>query len=58
MKFDKNKENDEAIRKGISAVYKAEKAKKSLKAQLADPVTKEKVLDFIFGKTTENPITR
>ena len=58
MKFDKNKENDEAIRKGISAVYKTEKAKKSLKAQLADPVTKQNTLDFIFGKTTENPITR
>ena len=39
-------------------VYKTEKAKKSLKAQLADPETKQKTLDFIFGKTAENPITR
>ena len=58
MKFDLHKENDEAIRKGNSAVYKADKIAKSVKAQLANSETKQNTLDFIFGKTTENPITR
>lgn len=58
MKSDLHKENDEAIRKGNSAVYKADKIAKSVKAQLANCETKQNTLDFIFGKTTENPITR
>ena len=57
-KFDLNKENDEALRKGTSAVYKADKTTKSVKAQLVKAETKQATLDFIFGKTTENPITR
>ena len=58
MKSDLHKENDEAIRKGNSAVYKADKIAKSVKAQLANCETKQNTLDFIFGKTTENSITR
>ena len=58
MKSDLHKENDEAIRKGNSAVYKADKIAKSVKAQLANAETKQNTLDFIFGKTTVNPISR
>ncbi len=53
-----NGENDIALRKGNSAVYQMEKAKKSMKAQLANPETKQATLDFIFGKSEENPIKR
>ena len=58
LKSDLNIENDIAIRKGISAVYHMEKAKKSMKEQLNDPKTKQATLDFIFGKSEENPIKR
>lgn len=58
MKSNVNAENDNFLRKGISAVYHTEKAKKSMKAQLSDPETKQKTLDFIFGKSEENPIKR
>ncbi len=57
-KTDLNKESDIALRKGNSAVYQMEKAKKSMKAQLANPETKQATLDFIFGKSEENPIKR
>lgn len=53
-----NLENDQALRKGTSAVYKADKVSKSVKTQLSNPETKQSALDFIFGKTTENPIIR
>ena len=58
MKSDKNTENDNALRKGNSAVYKADKMAKSVKAQLNIEDTKQKTLDFIFGKSEENPIKR
>ena len=57
-KFDLNKESDIALRKGESAVYQMEKAKKSMKEQLSDAETKQATLDFIFGKSEENPIKR
>lgn len=53
-----NGENDIALRKGSSAVYQSEKAKKSMKDQLADKETRQKTLDFIFGVSEENPIKR
>ena len=57
-KTDLNKESDIALRKGNSAVYQMEKAKKSMKDQLADKETRQKTLDFIFGVSEENPIKR
>lgn len=53
-----NSENDVALRRGSSAVYQAEKNRKSMKDQLADKETKQKTLDFIFGISEENPIKR
>lgn len=53
-----NSENDVALRRGTSAVYQAEKNRKSIKDQLADKETKQKTLDFIFGISEENPIKR
>ena len=53
-----NSDNDIALRKGSSAVYQVEKAKKSMKEQLNNPETKQATLDFIFGKSEENPIKR
>ena len=53
-----NSDNDIALRKGSSAVYQVEKARKSMKEQLSNPETKQATLDFIFGKTQENPIKR
>ena len=57
-KFDLNKESDIALRKGNSAVYQMEKAKKSMKDQLRNAETRQATLDFIFGKSEENPIKR
>lgn len=57
-KTDLNKESDIALRKGNSAVYQMEKAKKSMKDQLSNAETKQATLDFIFGKSEENPIKR
>lgn len=57
-KFDLNKESDIALRKGNSAVYQMEKAKKSMKDQLSNAETRQATLDFIFGKSSENPIKR
>jgi hypothetical protein len=57
-KFDLNKESDIALRKGNSAVYASEKAKKSMKEQLSNDETKQATMDFIFGKSEENPIKR
>ena len=58
MKSDKNTENDNTLRKGNSADYKADKMAKSVKAQLNTAETKQAALDFIFGKSEENPIKR
>ena len=57
-KSDLNIDNDIALRKGNSAVYQAEKAKKSMKDQLSDAGTRQKTLDFIFGVSEDNPIKR
>ena len=56
MKTDLNTDNDIAIRRGDSAVYKQEKDKKSRKTQLSNAETNRATLDFIFGKSEENPI--
>ena len=56
MKSDINAENDKANRAGASAVYKSQKAKTGRKTALKDEETKQKTLDFIFGKSDENPL--
>jgi len=56
MKTDVNKENDEITRKGQEALYKAQKESSERKAKMAQPVIKEQVLDFIFGKSDYNPL--
>ena len=50
MKSDINAENDKANRVGTSAVYKSLKLKTGRKIALKDEETKQKTLDFIFGK--------
>ena len=56
MKSDINTENDKANRAGVSAVYKSQKLKAERKITLKDEETKQKTLDFIFGKSDENPL--
>ena len=56
MKSDINAENDKANRAGVSAVYKSQKLKTGRKNTLKDEETKQKTLDFIFGKSDENPL--
>jgi hypothetical protein len=53
-----NLDNDIALRKGTSAVYQMEKNRKSVSEQLKDEAVKSATMDFIFGKSTENPIKR
>ena len=56
MKSDINAENDKANRAGVSAVYKSQKLSTGRKNTLKDEETKQKTLDFIFGKSTVNPL--
>ena len=58
MKTNMNTENDSALRKGSSAVYRDQKNKDVLKKSLKNEETKQAVLDFIFGKREESPINR
>jgi hypothetical protein len=58
MKSNANEENDKIQRAGISALYKETKAKKSKQELLKDDEIKQKTLDFIFGKSEENPLQK
>lgn len=58
MKSNKNAENDIALRRGLSAVYKAKKNKDAINKSLKDEVKKQELMDFIFGKSENNPIVR
>lgn len=58
MKTDLNVENDIALRRGSSAVYRDEANKKFVQEQLKDEAVKQATMDFIFGRSTENPIIR
>ena len=52
----KNEENDKLHRKGVSVKGKADKVKSQVGQALNDEATKQALMDFIFGKTTENPL--
>jgi hypothetical protein len=56
MKTDVNKENDEIMRKGLSALYKQDKEIKERRAKMEKEGVKEQVMDFIFGKSDYNPL--
>lgn len=53
-----NADNDVALRKGISAVYKVEANRKFVQEQLKDENIKNATMAFIFGLSDENPIIR
>ena len=53
-----NLDNDVALRKGSSAVYKAEANKKFVQEQLKDESIKQAAMDFIFGLSEVNPLVR
>lgn len=53
-----NLDNDIALRRGSSAVYKLESDRKAVQEQLKDQSVKQATMDFIFGRTNENPIVR
>ena len=56
MKADLNKENDSILRKGASAVYSIKKSEEKKAVKLKDAEIKQKTLDYIFGKSDENPL--
>lgn len=53
-----NIDNDIALRKGTSAVYKVEANRKFVQEQLKDEAIKKATMDFIFGLSDVNPIQR
>lgn len=53
-----NIDNDIALRKGLSAVYKVESNKKLVQDQLKDDSVKQATMNFIFGLSDVNPIVR
>lgn len=53
-----NSENDKAFRAGQSAVYHVTKNKKELKEVFKVQGTTESLMDFIFGKSEDNPLVR
>lgn len=53
-----NIDNDNALRKGSSAVYKVEANRKFVQEQLKDCDIKKATMDFIFGLSNINPIQR
>lgn len=53
-----NADNDVALRKGTSAVYRDEANRKFVQEQLKDENIKKATMDFIFGLSDENPIIR
>lgn len=55
-KSELTKEADSFNRKGSSALYKEEKVKKSVTTALLDTDVKSAAMDYIFGKTDENPL--
>jgi hypothetical protein len=52
----KNEENDKLHRKGISVKCKADKINSQIGQALKDEAKKKELMDFIFGKSTENPL--
>ena len=58
MKTNLNTENDSALRKGSSAVYRDQKNKDILKKSLKNEETKNALIDFIFGNSDKSPISR
>ena len=57
-KTNTNLENDIALRRGSSAVYRADKNKKALQTSMKNPETKSALMDFIFGRSSESPVKR
>lgn len=53
---DVNKDNDIALRKGLSAVYKHNKQKTVINNAISDPEIKDALMDFIFGKIDKSPL--
>lgn len=53
-----NIDNDIALRKGLSAVYKVESNRKLVQDQLKDDSVKQATMNFIFGLSDVNPIVR
>ena len=53
-----NADNDIALRKGLSAVYKVEANRKLVQDQLKDDDVKQATMNFIFGLSEVNPIVR
>ena len=51
-----NEENDKLHRKGISVKGKSDKVKLQVGQALKDEATKKELMDFIFGKSAENPL--
>lgn len=58
MKSELNKDNDIMSRKGLSELYKSKKEIKRKVDLLQDKDIKQKTMDFIFGKTDENPLSK
>lgn len=57
-KFDLNKQNDEMLRKGSSELYKIEKEKARKKEILSNGDNKQKLMNFLFGKSEVNPLSK
>lgn len=51
-------ESDSMSRNGISSVYKKRKESSERNLKLQDAETRQKTLDFIFGKSEENPLDK
>jgi len=58
MKTNLNIQNDEMTRKERSEIYKIEKEKARKKQILQDPESKKQLMDFLFGKSDENPLAK
>ena len=56
MKTNMNEENDILLRKERSELHKIEKQREKNKEKLQRVDNVEKLRNFIFGKSTENPL--
>jgi len=56
MKENPNKQNDELSSKERSEVNRHLKRKSHVKEVLTNKENKQKLMDFIFGKSEENPL--
>lgn len=57
MKTDVNKESDEMMRKGLSHLYATKKVSEAKRERMKNPETKKAVMEYIFGKSNENPLS-